>query len=155
MQVETLPVHPDLTEIQSPEPKNIWMIARELAEAIEESPELLRYRETEDTVLQDEEAIQLIRTYEAAKRAVKKSKTKPAEEQIALVNRFMEVEEQFNTHEVIQAYWTARVTLDSLLEKVNHVVTYPITGTEAPKTGGGCSSGSGGSCSTGGGCGCS
>lgn len=153
MQLETLPVDPAQIETK-PEPKNIWLIARELAEAIEESEEIRRYRETEDAVLQDEAAIELIRTYEAAKRSVKKSKTKPPAEQIALVQRFMEIEEQFNNHEVIQAYWTARVTLDALLEKVNYVVTYPITGAEAPKTGGGCSSGGGG-CSTGGGCGCS
>src|SRR2546428_11087732 len=100
MQVEMLTVDP-VDPTTAPEPKNIWLIARELAEAIEESPEIQRFRETEDTVLQDEGAVQLIREYEAAKRSVKKSKTKPPEEQIMLVQRFMEIEEQFNNHEVI------------------------------------------------------
>ncbi len=126
--------------------KNVWMLARELAEAIEESPELLTYRRTEDAVLADPDALELIREYEAAKRAVKKSKTKPPQEQMLLVSRFMEIEERFNTHETIQAYWSARVALDSFLEKVNAVVTFPITGQEEPKSKGGCS--------TGGGCGC-
>ncbi|MFZ5827481.1 MAG: YlbF family regulator [Bacillota bacterium] len=126
---------------------DVWMLARELAQAIEESPELLEYRRTEDAVLADPEALTLIRDYEAAKRAVKKSKTKPPEEQMLLVSRFMEIEERFNAHETIQAYWTARVNLDSFLDKINAVVTFPITGQEEPKVKGGCSSG-------GGGCGC-
>lgn len=126
--------------------REIWQIARELAEAIEESPEMEAYRTTEDAVLADDEALLLIREYEVAKRAVKKSKTKPPAEQIALVDRFMQIEAQFNSHERIQAYWTARTRLDSLLDRINAVVTFPITGADEPKAKGGCS--------TGGGCGC-
>jgi cell fate (sporulation/competence/biofilm development) regulator YlbF (YheA/YmcA/DUF963 family) len=126
--------------------RSVWEIARELAEAIEASAELQRYRETEDAVLADEEALEIIRQYEAAKRAVKMSKNKPAEEQMLLINRFMAIEERFNNHPTIQAYWNARVELDAFLDKINAVVTFPITGTEAPKVKGGCGSG--------GGCGC-
>lgn len=126
--------------------KEIWLIARELAEAIEESDELQMYRSTEDAVLADDEALELIREYEAAKRAVKKSKTRTPQEQMLLVSRFMEIEERFNAHPVIQAYWNARTTLDSMLERVNAVVTFPITGTDEPKVKGGCGSS--------GGCGC-
>jgi cell fate (sporulation/competence/biofilm development) regulator YlbF (YheA/YmcA/DUF963 family) len=122
------------------------MLARELAEAIEESPELIAYRRTEDAVLEDQEALDLIREYEAAKRAVKRSKTAPPEKQMALVSRFMEIEERFNAHPTIQAYWEARVALDAFLDRINAVVTFPITGQEAPKVKGGCGSG--------GGCGC-
>lgn len=127
--------------------RDVWAIARELAQAIEESPELVAYRTTEDAVLADGEALDLIREYEVAKRAVKRSKTLPPEKQVALVNRFMEIEDRFNNHAVIQAYWNARVKLDSFLDRVNAVVTFPITGQEEPKV-------KGGSCSTGGGCGC-
>lgn len=123
------------------------MLARELAEAIEESHELVSYRRTEDAVLEDQDALDLIREYEAAKRAVKKSKTKPPQEQMLLVSRFMEIEERFNNHPTIQAYWTARVALDSFLDRVNAVVTFPITGEEQPKV-------KGGACSSGGSCGC-
>jgi len=127
--------------------RDIWGLARDLAQAIEESPEMDLYRRTEDAVLADDEAIVLIREYEVSKRAVKKSKTLPPEQQIALVSRFMEIEEQFNTHEVIQAYWNARTGLDAFLDRVNTVVTFPITGQEEPKAKGGCST-------SGGGCGC-
>lgn len=127
--------------------KDVWMLARELAEAIEESPQLQEYRQTEDAVLADPDALNLIRDYEAAKRSVKRSKTKPPDEQMLLVSRFMEIEERFNTHETIQAYWNARVTLDSFLDRINAVVTFPITGQEEPKVKGGCGS-------SGGGCGC-
>ncbi|HWI63325.1 MAG TPA: YlbF family regulator [Symbiobacteriaceae bacterium] len=128
--------------------KGVWELARELAKAIEETDELVRYRETEDAVLADQAALDLIRDYEAAKRAVKKSKTLPAEQQALLVTRFMEIEAQFDAHPVIQAYWNARTQLDAFLDRINAVVTFPITGEEEPKA-------KGGSCSSGGGCGCS
>ena len=128
--------------------RSVWEIARELAKAIEETDELVQYRATEDAVLADQEALDLIRDYEAAKRSVKKSKTAPPEQQMLLVTRFMEIEERFNAHATIQAYWDARTRLDSFLDRINAVVTFPITGEEQPKVkGGSCSSG-------GGGCGC-
>lgn len=134
--------------------KSVWELARELAKAIEESDELIAYRTTEDAVLADQEALDLIRDYETAKRAVKKSKTLPQEQQVALVTRFMQIEERFDSHPTIQAYWNARTSLDAFMDRINAVVTFPITGEEAPKVkGGACSTG--GSCSTGGGCGCS
>jgi cell fate (sporulation/competence/biofilm development) regulator YlbF (YheA/YmcA/DUF963 family) len=134
--------------------RDVWSLARDLAKAIEESPIMDEYRRTEDAVLADDEALVLIRDYEAAKRAVKKSKTAPPQQQQLLVSRFMEIEDRFNTHPIIQAYWNARTGLDAFLDKINAVVTFPITGEEAPKVkGGACSTG--GSCSTGGGCGCS
>jgi cell fate (sporulation/competence/biofilm development) regulator YlbF (YheA/YmcA/DUF963 family) len=121
--------------------RDVWVIARELAQAIAESPELEAYRRTEDAVLADPEALDLIRQYETAKRAVKKSKGKPPEEQMALVTQFLEIEERFHNHPVIQAYWNARTELDAFLERINAVVTFPITGEEAPRVRGGCSSG--------------
>lgn len=125
--------------------RDVWMLARELAEAIAETPELQEYRRTEDAVLADPEAVALIREYEAAKRAVKLSRGRPPAEQQALVERFLTVEERFNAHPAIQAYWNARVALDAFMEKLNAVITYPITGETAPKARGGCGSG---------GCGC-
>jgi len=123
------------------------MLARELAEAIAETPELQEYRRTEDAVLADPEAVALIQEYEAAKRAVKRSRGRPPEEQQALVERFLAVEERFNAHPAIQAYWNARVALDAFTDRLNAVTTFPIAGQEAPKT-------KGGACGSGGGCGC-
>jgi cell fate (sporulation/competence/biofilm development) regulator YlbF (YheA/YmcA/DUF963 family) len=128
--------------------QNVWVLARELAEAIAGTPEVQEFRRTEDAVLADPEAVALIREYEEAKRAVKFSRNAPPEEQQRLIERFLAVEERFNAHEAIQAYWNARVALDAFMDRVNAVVTFPITGREAPKVkGGACGSG-------GGGCGC-
>jgi cell fate (sporulation/competence/biofilm development) regulator YlbF (YheA/YmcA/DUF963 family) len=128
----------------------VWELARELAKAIEESDELVAYRITEDAVLADPEALDLIRDYEAAKRAVKQSKTRPPEQQALLVERFMQIEERFDTHSTIQAYWNARTKLDAFLDRVNAVVTFPITGQEEPKVKGGACGSSGGGCGCGG-----
>lgn len=124
--------------------KNMWMLARELAEAIAESPELAAFRSTEAELLADAEAVSLVRRYEDAKRAVKLSKGRPKEEQEARLDEFLRIEEQFNAHPLISAHWEARTRLDALLERLNAVITHPITGTMAPPPRGGC----------GGGCGC-
>ncbi|MBY6276839.1 MAG: hypothetical protein CWE10_11630 [Symbiobacterium thermophilum] len=122
--------------------RDVWLLARELAEAIAETPEVQEYRRTEDAVLADPDAVALIREYEAAKRAVKLSRGRPPEEQKALVERFLAIEERFNAHPVIQAYWNARVALDAFMERINAVVTFPITGETASRAKGGCGSGS-------------
>jgi cell fate (sporulation/competence/biofilm development) regulator YlbF (YheA/YmcA/DUF963 family) len=119
-------------------------IARALAQAIEQSDEIEAYRRTEQTILDDPEAIILIREYELSKRAVKKSKHLSPIEQLPLLERFMTVEAQFNEDAVIQSYWNARTGLDAFMDRVNAVVTFPFTGEDAPKIKGGC--GSGGSC---------
>ncbi|MGE5673527.1 MAG: YlbF family regulator [Mycobacterium leprae] len=132
--------------------RDVWQIARELAQAVAETPQLLEYRRTEDAVLADDEALALIREYEESKRDVKFSKNMPATEQMKLMEQFLAIEERFNTHPVIQAHWAARERLDAFMDRINAVVTFPITGTEAPKLkGGACGSGGGGGC--GGGCG--
>lgn len=127
--------------------KDVYMLARELSETLAETAELQAYRRTEDVLLGDPEALALINRYETAKRAVKFSKTEPKEVQAKLVEEFLQVEEAFEAHTEIQAYWSARENLDRLVDRLNQIITYPITGTEAPKTKGGCGSG-------GGGCGC-
>lgn len=125
------------------------MLARELAKALEEAPELAAFRETEDALLADPEAVRLIGEFEAGKRAVKFSKNKPPEEQMQLIEHFMAIEEQFNVHPLIQAYSRARDNLDLLMERINAVITYPITGAEAPPRKSGCGSGGEGGCGCG------
>jgi cell fate (sporulation/competence/biofilm development) regulator YlbF (YheA/YmcA/DUF963 family) len=128
--------------------KDIWVLARELAEALEETPEIQEFRESEDELLNDPEAVALVKEYERRKRFVKFSKDKPQSEQLRLIEEFMAVEERYNNHPVIQRQWAAREAVDRLLERINAVITWPLTGTDAPKSkGGGCGSG-------GGGCGC-
>lgn len=127
---------------------DIWLLARQLAEALAESEPIRRFRETEDAVLADEEAVEIVRLYEARKRAVKASRNLPPEEQERRVMAFMAIEEQFNSNEKIQAYWRAREELDRFMDELNRVITYPITGEDAPKQ-------KGGKCGPGdGGCGC-
>lgn len=123
--------------------RDVWLIARELAEAVAESPEVEAFRRTEDALLADDEALAIIRTYEACKRAVKQSRTQPPEVQNRLMEEFLAAEDRFKANSLIQAHWQARIRLDRLLERINAVVTFPITGTEAPRRAG---------CS---GCGCS
>jgi cell fate (sporulation/competence/biofilm development) regulator YlbF (YheA/YmcA/DUF963 family) len=123
----------------------IFDLARDLAEAIEESEELYTFRVTEDAVLADDEALALIREYEVARRALAKAKKAPLQEQMLLGERFMGIEAQFQNHPIIQAYWTARTEMDAYMERINAIVTFPITGDDTPKVR---SSSGGGSCGT-------
>lgn len=116
--------------------RNVWAIARELAEAIEASPELEAFRRTEEAVLADEEALALVREYEQCQRALKRAWLLPPDDQRKLRERFRTVEERFRNHPLIQAHVQARAELDRFLERINAVVTFPITGTYAPRTGG-------------------
>lgn len=126
---------------------DLWILARELAECLAASPEVEALRRSEDALLADEEAVDLVRRYEAAKRAVKMSRDRPPAEQERLIEAFMAIEDAWNQHPLIQACWQARQALDQLMERLNAVITFPITGTEAPPE-------RKGGCGSGGGCGC-
>ncbi|MFO7172475.1 MAG: YlbF family regulator [Bacillota bacterium] len=132
---------------------DIWLLARQLAEALEEAEPIRRFREAEDAVLADDEAVEIVRLYEARKRAVKFSRYLPREEQERRIQAFLEIEEKFNSHPKIQALWKAREELDRFMDELNRVITYPITGEDAPKIRGACGT-SGGGCGSVGGCGC-
>ncbi len=128
--------------------QDLWILARDMARLIEETPELQRFRETEEALLTNDEAVTLVREYEERKKAVKFSRDQTQAEQMRLIEEFMAVEDRYNANALIQAHWQARTELDLLLEHLNAVITFPLTGTEAPKVrGGNCGSG-------GGGCGC-
>lgn len=129
---------------------DVFVLARELAQALEQAPEIEEFRQSEDELMNDAEAVALVKQYEAKKRRVKFSKEKPPEQQLKLIEEFMAVEEQYNNHPVIARQWAAREAVDALLDRINAVITYPLTGTEAPKSkGGGCGSGGGGGCGCG------
>lgn len=135
--------------------RDIFDLAHEMADLLAERPEVIELQDSEDALHNDPAAVALVKEYEKKKRAVKMSKTKTKDEQLALITEFMDVEDRWNASQVIQRYYTAREQIDLFMENLNLIITYPVTGEEFP-TGGrktGCSSGGGGCSSDGGGCG--
>ena len=146
---------PSATAQRTQVTRDIFDLAREMAELMADRPEVIALRETEDALLADPESVALVREYENVKRAVKKTKGLPKDEQLAAITVFMAVEDRWNENALIQAYWTARENMDRLMENLNQIITFPIHGEEewsgGRKTG--CSTGDGGGCGSGS-CGC-
>ena len=123
--------------------------AQELGTLIAESPEKLAAETAADRMNNDEEAVKLLATYnENRKAATAKLRDKePTKEELEEYRNY--VQEEFNKiaeNKIISDYIEANKEFDLLVQQVNAVLSYFITGQEAE--GGSCS----GSCSTCGGC---
>ncbi len=145
---------PSAVALRTQVSKDIFDLAREMAELMASRPEVIALRQSEDALLADAESVRLVREYEDAKRAVKRTKGLPKEEQMKAIMAFMPLEDSWNENPLIQAYWAARENMDRLMENLNQIITFPLHGDEewsgGRKTGcsggdsGGCSCGSGG-----------
>ena len=126
--------------------RDVWMLARELAEAIAETPELQEYRRTEDAVLADPEAVALIQEYEAAKSG-EAFRGRPRRSSRPWSNGSWPSRSGSTPTRPFRPTGTPGWRCDAFMDRLNAVITFPITGQEAPKT-------KGGACGSGGGCGC-
>ena len=128
--------------------KAIIKKAEELGELIAESPERQNAMNANDRVNNDREASAVLDNYNRNRREAlnKLSDHEPTKEELEDFRNFMN--EEFGKlikNPVIAEYLEANKKYDSLVERVNAILTYYITGQEAE---GSCS----GSCSTCGGC---
>lgn len=124
--------------------------ARELSELLAESEEVAEFTAAEEAMLNDPEATRLLKEAEEAKQYTHFT---AATRDKALMDRamadFYKAEEAQREYPPIRRYNEAKDALQVLLDRLNAIITYPITGTENP-TGGGGGCGSGGGCSSGG-----
>lgn len=124
---------------------DLWLLARELAEALARTPEVERFRATEQALLDDPEASSLVRRYEAMQRGLRLLHFLPPEERARRMDAFRAVEREFQANPLIAAHREARAELDRLMARLSDVINYAITGRPAPPAR---------SCGCGGGCGC-
>jgi len=120
--------------------------ARELSELLEESEEVREFVAAEEAMLNDPEAMRLLKEAEEAKNYTHFA---AATRDKALSKRAMEdyrkAEAAQREYPPIRRYNEAKDRLQAMLDRLNAIITYPITGKENPGGGvGGC--GSGGSC---------
>lgn len=123
--------------------------AQELGTMIAQSEEKLRADAAGDAMNNDAEATELLRKYnENRKAATEKLRGKnPSKEELAEFKSYVQAEfDKIAENKLISEYIEASKAFDSLVQQVNAVLSYFITGQE--NEGGGCS----GSCSTCGGC---
>lgn len=126
----------------------IFEKAKELGEAIIESAEYKELRRAEMEQENDEEALGLLKEYNEVRSALAAEiqKGDVSEERIAFIREELETAyEKMTTNDRITAYINAQRTFQAVIEQMNNIISFHITG----KMPGGCS----GSCSScGGGC---
>lgn len=126
----------------------IFEKARELGEAIIESEEYKQLKKAELEQEQDEEALNLLKEYSTVRTtlAAEIQKGDVSEERIAAIREELETAyEKMTTNDKITAYINAQRTFQAVIDQMNNILSFHITG----KMPGGCS----GSCSScGGGC---
>lgn len=124
--------------------------ARELAELLAESEEVREFAAAEEAMLGDPEAGRLLQAAEEAKGYTHfTAKTQDKALMKRAMDDFYKAEAMQRDYPPIHRYNEAKDRLQYLLDRLNAIITYPITGSDAVKSGGG-GCGSGGSC---GGCG--
>ena len=121
----------------------IFEKARELGEAIIDSNEYKELRRTEMEQENDEEAMRLLKEYSDVRTRLAEEiqKGEPSEERMAQIRE--ELEEAYSnmtTNDRITAYINAQRTFQAIIDQMNNIISFHITG----KMPGGCS----GSCSS-------
>ena len=125
----------------------IFEKARELGEAIIESKEFKELKEAEQNQENDPAALELLKNYSdvRTKLAAEIQKGDVGEERMAAIREELEqAYEEMTTNDNITAYINAQRTFQAIIDQMNNIISFHITG----KMPGGCS----GSCSTCGGC---
>ena len=126
----------------------IFEKARELGEAIIESAEYKELKAAELAQEQDENALALLKEYSdvRSRLAAEIQKGDVSEERVAQIREELETAyEKMTTNDAITAYINAQRTFQAIIDQMNSIISFHITG----KMPGGCS----GSCSScGGGC---
>lgn len=126
----------------------IFEKARELGEAIIESAEYKELKKAELEQEEDEEAMALLKEYSELRTSLAQEiqKGDVSEEEMASIReRLEEAYEKVTTNDHITAYINAQRTFQAIIDQMNNIISFHITG----KMPGGCSgdcSACGGSC---------
>lgn len=123
--------------------------AKELADAISESPELRRVKETELRIMINMDAREIVEEYQGIQTdAIGKGlnyEDLPEETK----QRLQELEKQMNDNDIINEYLSANQELNQILESVNMVITNALNGNESDCSSCSSASNCGGSCPSG------
>ncbi|MFP5528337.1 YlbF family regulator [Peptococcus simiae] len=123
--------------------------AKELADAISESPELRRVKETELRIMINMDAREIVEEYQGIQTdAIGKGlnyEDLPEETK----QRLQELEKQMNDNDIINEYLSANQELNQILESVNMVITNALNGNESDCSSCSSASGCGGNCPSG------
>lgn len=135
--------------LRSLDPKELlFEKARELSELLAQCDELVEYVRAETAMLNHPETVAARERLDRAEHAVKAARGKGGDGEDLLKEMYL-ARARWQKDPRVAAYRAAQRRLEALLNSLNAIITYPITGDDRPAMGGGC--GRGGGCGGGGG----
>lgn len=123
--------------------------AKELADAISESPELRRVKETELRIMINMDAREIVEEYQNIQTDAINSGVNYEDLLEEKKERLQYLEEQMNSNEIINEYLSANQELNQILESVNMVITGALNGNQSDCSSCSSSGDCGGSCPSG------
>ena len=120
---------------------DLWLLTRQLADALAGTPEVERFRSTEEALLADREAVRLVRRHDELRRRMAFTGALAPAERDSVVQEFLAVEAQYRSHPLIVAHQEARADLDRLVARISDILNFAVTGRSRPA--GGCPGGCG------------
>ncbi len=109
--------------------EDVMAKARELGEAIVESEEMKKYKEAERVQAEDENAATLMQEYNIARMNLAREMQKGTIDRAEAIKKNTEIfEEMVEKSETIKAYVEAKKEFDLLIQKMNQMLNFYITG---------------------------
>lgn len=106
----------------------LFQKAVELSRVLAQTEELRAYAAAEAEMLNDEDVLELRRRVDDAEWAIKEQKDQPGIDGSELLTRLYLAKGKWQKHPKVVGYYKAQAELQRLLERINEVVTFPISG---------------------------
>lgn len=110
----------------------LFQKAVELSRLLAQTEELQAYTAAEADMLNDAEVRELRQRVDEAEWAIKEQKDEPGVDGSALLTRLYLAKGKWQKHPKVIQYYKAQHDLQRLLDRINEVVTYPISGEQDP-----------------------
>lgn len=119
-----------------------------MSELLARSSELAEFRQTEEGMLNDPEAMKLMEQYDLAEKKARRGSFRGPDESRGAVEKLNDTRDRLMAHPAVKAHYGARDKLDDLIRSLNAVITFPITGDVVSGEGtcGGCAMARNGAC---------
>lgn len=106
--------------------------AVELSRLLAQTDELRAYVQAEADMLNDDDVRELRRRVDDAEWAIKEQKDEPGVDGSELLTRLYLAKGKWQKHPKVIHYYKTQADLQRLLDRINEVVTYPISGEQDP-----------------------
>lgn len=120
----------------------VFQKARELGEIMQHSDEIKALRQAEDALAQDEQAQAMIKQFNEMEQTMQEVMQSPNPDQAAIhsmTHTMQHLQSELVNMPVVKAYNEANTGFSKLLQSVNQVISFMLTGQVSPLNGGGCS----------------